>query len=111
MLQAHSFLWHYLWLAPHILQVVLASLMWRRGFHKIFPVFFGSLIFEAIEEFFLYGLDILPSVRAETFWQVFFAGLIAEGLIKFAVFGELFFHLFRPWPVVARVGSRLITCS
>jgi hypothetical protein len=108
MLQAHSFLWHYLWIAPHALQVILAVLMWRRGLHRLFPVFLAYAIFEAIEEFVLYGMDVLPWVRAETFWQVFFVGLIIEGMIRFAVIGELFYHLLRPWPALAKLGSQLV---
>lgn len=109
MLQAHSFLWHYLWLAPHILQVVLAVLIWRRGLHRLFPVFLAYAVFEAIEEFTLYGLDILPWVEAETFWKAFWAGLIVEGLLKFALTGELFVNLLRPWPAIGKTGKRLIT--
>jgi hypothetical protein len=108
MLQAHSFLWHYLWLAPHVLQLVLAIFIVRGGLHKLFPVFLVYTIFEAIEEFTLYAMDVLPSVKAETFWQAFSVGLIVEGLIRFALIGELFQHLLRPWPALARLGSKLI---
>jgi hypothetical protein len=108
MLQAHSFLWHDLWLAPHVLQVALAILIWRRRLHKLFPVFLAYTIFEAIEEFTLYGMDVLPSVRAETFWQAFWVGLIIEGLIRFALIGELFSHLLRRWPTLGKLGSQLI---
>ena len=108
MLQAHSFLWHYLWLAPHVLQIALAVLLWRRGLHRVFPVFLAYTIFEAIEEFTLYALDIIPSVKGETFWQVFSIGLVIEGLIRFAVIAELFVHLLRPWPALGKVGSQLI---
>ncbi|HVI07114.1 MAG TPA: hypothetical protein VND65_02345 [Candidatus Binatia bacterium] len=109
MLQAHSFLWHYLWLAPHILQVGLAIFIWRRGLHRVFPVFFSYLIFEAAEEFTLYALDLSPSVSGETFWRVFFVGLVVEGLLKIAVIGELFAKLLKPWPAIAKIGGRLIT--
>jgi|HubBroStandDraft_4_1064222.scaffolds.fasta_scaffold110504_2 hypothetical protein len=109
MLPAHSLLWHYFWLAPHILQVALAFLMWRRGLHSLFGVFFAYLIFEAFEEFTLYGLDIAPAVSGETFWRAFCVGLIVEGFIKIGVIGELFYHLLRPWPAIAKVGSRLVT--
>jgi len=109
MLQAHSFLWHYLWLAPHVLQVALTIVIWRRGLYRLFPVFVAYLLFEAIEEFTLYGIDVLPWVRAETFWKAFWAGLILEGLLKFAVIGELFRHLLQPWPSVARLGNRLVS--
>lgn len=111
MLQAHSPLWHYLWLAPHILQVALAVLIWRRGLHKLFPVFLAYSIFEAVEEFTLYGLDVVPWVKDETFWKAFWVGLIGEGLLKFALTGELFRHLVQPWPAVAKIGNQLITCA
>jgi hypothetical protein len=106
---AHPFLWHYLWLAPHILQVALAVLIWRLGLHRQFPVFLSYLIFEAIEEFTLYALDLIPSVSGETFWRVFCAGLVIEGIIKLGVIGELFYLLLRPWPAIARTGSRLVS--
>jgi hypothetical protein len=109
MLQPHSFLWHYLWIGPHILQAALAVILWRRGLHKQFPVFFAYLTYEAIEEFTLYGMDALPSVDGYTWWLTFRIGLILEGLIRIAVIGELFFHLLRPRPVIAKVGSRLIS--
>jgi len=111
MLQAHSLLWHYLWLAPHLLQVVLAVWMWRSGLQRLFPVFLAYTLFEAVEEFALYGLDVLPRVKPETFWQGFWIGTIGEGLLKFALTGELFLHLLRPWPAVAKTGNRLITLA
>jgi len=109
MLQAHSSLWHYLWLAPHILQAALVVLIWRRGLHKRFPIFVCYLIFEAFEEFVLYGLDISPRVSGEAFWLAFCIGLVIEGSLKLAVIGELFYHLLSHWPAIARVGSRLIS--
>lgn len=108
MLQAHSFLWHYFWLAPHILQLALALLLWRRGVHRQLPFFFAYLIFEAIEEFILYGLDISPSISVEVWWRAFWAGLILEGLLKFAVIGELLSRLLQPWPALAKFGSNFI---
>jgi len=109
MLQAHSFLWHYLWLAPHVLQVALAILIWRRRLHKVFPVFLAYTIFEAIEEFTLYGMDILPSVSVKTWWLTFCVGLVPEGFIRIGVIAELSFHLLRSRSAVARAGSLLIT--
>jgi hypothetical protein len=107
MLQAHSFVWHYFWLAPHVLQLGLAIVIWRKGLHKLFPVFFAYLIFEAIEEFTLYFLDVLPSVSGETFWSTLVVGRIVEGLLKIALIGELFRHLVGQWPAVATTGNRI----
>jgi hypothetical protein len=109
MLHSHSFLWFYLWLAPQVLQAALAVLLWRCGLHKLFPIFVTYLIFGAIEQFTLYGMDILPSVSADAFWMAFWVGAIVEGVIKFGVIGELFFHLLRSRPAIAKVGRRLIS--
>ncbi len=54
-------------------------------------------------------MDILPSVSADTFWMAFWVGAIVEGVIKFGVIGELFFHLLRSRPAIANVGRRLIS--
>src|SRR5271170_7780734 len=104
MLQSHSFLWHYLWLGPNVLQAAIAVLLWRRGLHRQFPLFFAYLIFGAFEQFTLYGMDVLPAVSAETFWLACCAGLVLESALKIGVVGELFFHLLRTRPTI-REGS------
>jgi hypothetical protein len=109
MLQPYSLLWHYLWIGPHILQAVLAVLLWRRGFHKQFPVFFAYLVFEASETFTLYGIGILHLGSVRAWWLVFCVSLVIEGFIRLGVMGELFVHLLRSRPTVAKVGSRLIS--
>ena len=62
MLQAHSFLWHYLWVAPNILLLVLAVLLWRRKLHKQFPIFLTFAVVSSIEQLTVYAADVLPSV-------------------------------------------------
>jgi hypothetical protein len=105
MLRAHSLLWHYLWLGPHVLQIALAVLIVRRGMYKLFPIFLAYTIFEAVEEFTLYGMDSAPWVEAGTFWRAFTVGLVVEGVLRFAVIGEIFSQLLRSWPALARMGS------
>lgn len=109
MLQPHSLLWHYLWIAPQILQTGLAIFLWRRRLYKLFPFFFAYLAFGALEQLTLYAMDVLPSVSSEAFWKAFWVGSIIEGTIKFGVIGELFFHLLQSRPVIAKLGSRLIS--
>src|SRR5579862_6706981 len=111
MLQPHSFLWHYLWLGPHFLQAVLAVLMLRRGLHRTFPLFFAYIVFEAAEEFILYGMDILPSVSVRTWWLTFCAGLIIEGSLNLAVIGELVRRLLHSRPTIANISARIFTIA
>ncbi len=111
MLQAHSFLWHYLWLAPNVLLLVLALLLWKRGLHKSLPVFFAFAVLSPLGQFALYAADVTPSVTAETFWRVDWACLLIEGPLKFALIGEVFAHVFGSYASLARLGRLLISAT
>lgn len=111
MLYPHSLLWHYLWVGPHVLQLALAVLLWRRGFQKQFPFFFAYLIYEGSEELTLWVLDWLPGISASVFWWAYCAGMFFEGLAKLAVVLEVFSHLLRSRPDVVKLGKRLIGCT
>jgi hypothetical protein len=108
MLYPHSLLWHYLWVGPHVLQLVLAMLLWRRGFHKQFPFFFTYLVYEAAEELTLYATDVFRLGTASAWWRTCCAGMAIEGLLKFAFSLELLLHLASSRPSLARRGKRLI---
>ena len=108
MLQAHSLLWNYLWLAPNVLFVFLAALLQRQGVARRFPAFFIYLIIVSVEQFSLYILDIAPSVSADTYWRAFWVGLLIEALVKFALIGEVFSHVFGDYRSVAGLGKSLV---
>jgi hypothetical protein len=108
MLQAHSFLWHYLWVAPNLLLPVLAVLLWRRGTARRFPAFFAFAILSSLGQLALYAADILPSVTAATFWRGYWADLVLEGILKFALIGEIFGLLFGTYASLAQLGKTLI---
>jgi hypothetical protein len=108
MLQAHSPLWHYLWVAPNVFLLFLALLLWRRGVWERYPFFFAYAIVGAIAQLVAYAADVIPSVTPGTWWLVFWAGLVIEGLLKFALVGEIFAHIFDPYPALAKIGKFLI---
>jgi len=109
MLQAHSFLWHYLWLAPNILQVVLAVLILRKKHGEPCAAFVAYLLFAASEAFILYGMDVLPWVSAAAFWEAFCVGVTLEAIVKFVLIAELFSNLLRPWAALAKLGNQLMS--
>ena len=109
MLQAHSLLWDYLWLAPYVLELGLALLLWRRGTWRRFPFFFSYLVFAGIEGITLFGLDVTPRVTWQTWWGAFWVGTIVEALLKFGVIAELLHDLLGPWPALANAGRNLVT--
>jgi hypothetical protein len=108
MLYPHSLLWHYLWLGPHILQMVLAVLLWRRGINKLFPVFFVYIVYEAIEELTLYAMDVSPLFSVRAWWIACCIAAVIEGLLKFAVVWEVFSNLLRPRPSQTRLAKTVI---
>jgi len=108
MLQAHSFLWHYLWVVPNLLLLVLALILWRRGAVRQFPAFFAFAVFSAIGQLCVYGADVLPFVSSETFWRIDWADLLLEAILKFALIAEIFGLLFGSYASLARLGKLLI---
>ncbi|MGA8214632.1 MAG: hypothetical protein WB799_13640 [Candidatus Sulfotelmatobacter sp.] len=109
MLQAHSLLWHYLWVAPNLLLLVLAVLIWRRKLHKQYPVFLLFAVVTAIEQLTVYIADVLPSVSPAAWWHVFFAGLLLEAPIKFVLIGEIFGLVFGMYPSLAKLAKLLVS--
>jgi hypothetical protein len=109
MLRAHSFLWYYLWAAPNLLLLFLAIVIWRRKIYKQFPVFLVYAVAVAIEQLTLYVADVLPSVSAINWWYLFWTGLLAEAVIKFALIGEIFSAVFGQYPSLAKLGKLLIS--
>jgi hypothetical protein len=107
MLQAHSLLWHYLWVAPNILLLFLAFLLWRRGIREQYPIFFAFAIVGAIEQLVIYAADVIPTASPETWWRIFWVGLVVEGLLKFALLGEIFANVFASYSSLARLGKIL----
>jgi hypothetical protein len=101
----HSFLWHYLWLAPHAFQVVIFAVMIRRRLYREFPVFFAYLLYEAVEGFLLFALDILPSVTPAQYWRASWIGSFGSIALRFALIWEIFSHVFRPYPALWEFGK------
>jgi hypothetical protein len=108
MLQAHSFLWSYLWVAPNLLLLVLAALLLRRRIYRVYPYFIAFAIFASLGELINYASDLAPSITGETWWRIFWSVLVVESLLKFALIGEIFTHVFGSYVAVARIGKLLI---
>jgi hypothetical protein len=108
MLQAHSFLWHYLWIAPNVYLLVLALLIRQRALHRTYPTFFIFCIVAGIEQLTVYAADVLPWISPSGFWYVLWGGLLIEAVVKFILIGELFVRIFGPYPSIARLGGLLI---
>ncbi len=109
MLQAHSLLWHYLWLSPHLLSLALVVLVLRSDFRRQYPFFCSYLLFASLEGLCLYALDVAPNVSPIAWWRAFWGGIVLEGMLKFVLIGELLRHLLRSWPSIAKLGRNLVS--
>ena len=109
MLEPHSFLWHYLWVAPCIFLAVLALLMHRRGLYREFPAFFCYAIFEAVGGTAIYVIDVSPWISATIYWWSYLVFLVIEVFIKLVVVGEVLTHLLRRYPSLGRLAKVLIS--
>jgi len=109
MLQAHSLLWLYLWVAPHLLLLLLAFLLWRRKFYRQYPIFLIFAVATATGSLAVYAADEIRSVSGTTFWHVAWANLLVEALVTFALIGEIFGKVFGLYPSLAKLGKSLNT--
>jgi hypothetical protein len=108
MLQAHSLFWHYLWVAPSALLLTLALLLWREHLYARFPFFIIFIVADAFQRIALYFADIIPSVSPETWWRMFWACLVVDGVLKFALIAEVFANIFSHYASLAKLGKVLI---
>ena len=109
MLQAHSLLWNYLWVAPNALLLILGLLLWRRGLSRQIPAFFAFAVLGSIGQFSVFISDITPSVSPLTFWYVDCSNLSVESILKFLVIGAVFGRVFNPYPSVSSLGKILVS--
>jgi hypothetical protein len=108
MLQAHSFLWHYLWVAPDALQLLLCFFLWKRRLIRHFPAFFLFILLDGLVDVILYAADLLPFVSGVAYFRMVWAEAIMEGVLKLAVIAEIFAKIFGAYASVARLGKVLI---
>ena len=109
MLQAHSFLWNYLWVAPNLLLLVLAMVFWIRGLAKQYPAFVVFAVVSAVGEISVFAADVAPFVSAKNFWLIDWANLIIESLLKFVLVGEIFSRVLSSYSSISRFGRLFVS--
>jgi hypothetical protein len=100
---AHSFLWHYLWIAPHALQLIIAIVMIRRRLFNDFPVFLTYTIFQAIAGTVLFILDHMAAVSGYQYWYAHWTVSLSSTGLRFGVIWEVFRNIFRDYPGLQRL--------
>jgi hypothetical protein len=103
----HSFLWHYLWIAPRALQVIIVVVMIRRRLFREFPFFFTYTVFQIVEQGTLFVLDHSPAVSDYQYWYVHWVTSIISIVLRFSILWEIFSNVFRDYPGLQRFNRVL----
>lgn len=101
----HPLLFYYLWIAPHVLQVVLAVLMIRKGLVREFPAFFSYTVLEILQFVALAWMVSVHSLSGYT--AVWYAGEAISAALRFAVIREIFQHVFENYSPVKQLGDSI----
>src|ERR1700732_5081484 len=101
----HSFLWRYLWIAPHALQIIIAIVMVRRGLFREYPLFFAYTVFQIMEGGTLFVLDHIDAVSGDQYWLTHRVCQMFDTALRFAIIFEIFSSVFGKNP-----GLKSLTC-
>ncbi len=97
---------YYLWIAPHVLQLVLLWFMVHRGWTREFPMFFGYTVVEVLQFVLLFSTAKLFGFNA-LYLGVYSLGIALSAALRFGVVHEVLDHLFRNYPSLNNRGKRL----
>jgi hypothetical protein len=97
-MRAHSFLWHYLWIAPHALQFIIAIVMVRRRLWREFPLFFAYTLFTVVQQGTLFIQDHRAVVTGDEYCRDRWVFSSIEVPLRFAIVFEIFSSVFRSYP-------------
>ena len=108
MFQPHSFLWHYLWVAPNLLLGVLAGILWKRGLRTELRGFFLYAWFQAIQCAVLFPMDHIRAFSGYTYYRVYLISEVLGSILVFVLISDVFADVFGKYAALARVGKTLI---
>lgn len=102
---------HLLWLAPPILQVGIVAAMVRYRTFRQFPVFMTYTIFISCFSVTTFIISRFGDEVYKLYFYFYWTGRWIEMLLSFAVASEIFSHVFRPYPGLAKLGRLLFRWS
>ncbi len=97
-------LYYVLWIAPAVVFVCLAVLMWRRKLHREMPIFFAFALLQVATfatDFYIYHRS--PLQYFYSYWTTAAIGIA----ISFGVLREVFTAIFRPFADLRELGGLL----
>jgi len=108
MFQPHSFLWHYLWVAPNLLFAVLAIILWKRGLYRKLRGFFVYCCFQTLQCAVLFPLDHIGAVSSWTWDFLYLLSEVLEFAVVLILVADLFAELFGMYAALVYFGKAML---
>jgi hypothetical protein len=103
----HSLLFNYLWIAPALLQLLLAGLLIRKQLYKEFPWFFAHALFVGTTDLMLYYF-LRASWADNTFYVIADSTqMVCLAILRFGVIYEIYRSVLKRYPALESTGDSL----
>jgi hypothetical protein len=93
----------YLWIAPHLLQIGIAGVMFRRQVIRLFPWFFAYTCFEVAEFCLLFSAEVFDVGSKIPYRSMYAVTALVSTVLRFGVILEILRQLTSSYVVLARV--------
>jgi len=108
----YKFLFFYLWIAPHLLLMIVAALLLKRRLYTSFPAFTFYTCYEIAEFALLLAISVSGLNKGAILLHVYLVTLGVSTALRFGVLQEIFNNIFREHVqlhALARVSLRWTT--
>lgn len=106
MVQWYKFVLFYLWIAPHVLLVIVPVLMYVRRLHRKFPLFFAYTLYEVIVFLLLFTTHWWGHGLAGMYRSLFTVTALGSTVLRFGIIQELFNSVLQGYPRLMLIASR-----
>jgi hypothetical protein len=107
MMVVHPFIWYYLWIAPYVLQLGVAWMLYRRGLHRELPAFIYFLVIGAIGTAILVASLHDRRVSDNQYLFLWAASVFAEAGLRIATIAQIYRQVFQSYPGLESLGRSL----
>jgi hypothetical protein len=107
-MSAQRFLYYYLWIAPHVILLAVAFLLVRRRLQRELPFFLAYVIFEIVQFVVMFYVIHATWTTNEQYFYVYLAGFACSMALRFGVIYDIVNYLFREYPALGQLGSKLL---
>jgi hypothetical protein len=103
----HSLLFNYLWIAPALLQLILAALLIYKGWHKDFPWFFSHALFVGTTDLVLYYFLRASWIDNNSYLIADSTQIVCLAILRFGIIYEIYSNVSKRYPALESTGNSL----